>query len=91
MFVYHNMSCVCIRSIVRACLENLQSEASKTEFSHKERCLELVAIFYNVEFLWHLCEILYVDTIPGTNTINYVELTMKDPIFQRDMLHLFSL
>jgi hypothetical protein len=59
-----------IRSIVRACLENLQSAASKTESSHKELCLELVAIFYNVEFLWHLCEILYVDVIPGNNAFN---------------------
>ncbi|XP_069690988.1 nuclear pore complex protein Nup85 isoform X2 [Periplaneta americana] len=53
------------RSIVRACLENLQTEASKNDSSRKEVCLKLVAIFYNVEFLWHLCEILYVDVVPG--------------------------
>ncbi|GFG30209.1 hypothetical protein Cfor_10183 [Coptotermes formosanus] len=52
------------RSIVRACLENLQHGASHND-SSKELYLELVAIFYNVEFLWHLCEILYVDVIPG--------------------------
>jgi nuclear pore complex protein Nup85 len=62
-----------LRSIVRACLENLQSEASKNESSSKEVCLELVVIFYNVEFLWHLCEILYVDVIPGKKTFNSVE------------------
>lgn len=53
------------RSIVRAALENLQAEASKGDSSSKNPCLDLVAIFYNVEFLWHLCEILFVDYIPG--------------------------
>ncbi|KAJ9589474.1 hypothetical protein L9F63_017335 [Diploptera punctata] len=52
------------RSIVRAALENLQAEV-KEETDLKDSCMELIAIFYNVEFVWHLCEILFVDYTPG--------------------------
>ncbi|XP_067005139.2 nuclear pore complex protein Nup85 [Anabrus simplex] len=53
------------RSFIRACLENLQDEATKLENYEKDSYLQLISIFYNVEFVWHLCEILYVDAIPG--------------------------
>lgn len=26
---------------------------------------DYIAIFYNIELIWHLCEILYVDAVPG--------------------------
>lgn len=53
------------RSIIRACLEDLQTEAGSSDPKRKEVCLHLVTVFYNVEFLWHLSEILFVDVIPG--------------------------
>ncbi|XP_049950357.1 nuclear pore complex protein Nup85 isoform X1 [Schistocerca serialis cubense] len=53
------------RSIIRACLEDLQTEASIVTDEEKDVCLHLVTIFYNIEFLWHLSEILFIDIIPG--------------------------
>ncbi|KAG8231483.1 hypothetical protein J437_LFUL000200 [Ladona fulva] len=52
------------RSIVRACLENLQEVASNFPLK-KEQYLKYVAIFYNIEYIWHLCEILFIDVVPG--------------------------
>nr|CAD7586099.1 unnamed protein product [Timema genevievae] len=53
------------RAIIRACLENLQKELERASEPRKATLSSLVSIFYNVEFLWHLCEILYVDAVPG--------------------------
>nr|CAD7405810.1 unnamed protein product [Timema poppensis] len=52
-------------AIIRACLENLQKELERASEPRKATLSSLVSIFYNVEFLWHLCEILYVDAVPG--------------------------
>ncbi|KAK7794024.1 hypothetical protein R5R35_007455 [Gryllus longicercus] len=52
------------RSIIQACLENLQ-DAAKNEENEKDTYLNLVTVCYNIEFIWHLCEILFIDVIPG--------------------------
>lgn len=53
------------RSIVRACLENLQEEAAQVKGVELEETQNYITIFYSVECIWHLCEILFVDEIPG--------------------------
>ncbi|CAG9786436.1 unnamed protein product [Diatraea saccharalis] len=54
------------RSIIRVCIENLQEAAAKeTDGVNKNSLLSYVTIFYSIECIWHLCEILYVDNIPG--------------------------
>lgn len=54
------------RAIIRACLENLSEAAESTEDSkEKELLSSYETIFYCIEYIWHLCEILYVDNIPG--------------------------
>lgn len=54
------------RSIVRACIENLQ-DIVKTSAS--EQYQQYIAIFYNIEFIWHLCEIMYVDVVLGDTVL----------------------
>ncbi|XP_059056919.1 nuclear pore complex protein Nup85 [Achroia grisella] len=54
------------RSIIRVCIENLQEAAEKeTDGVEKNSLLSHITIFYSIECIWHLCEILYVDNIPG--------------------------
>lgn len=53
------------RSIIRACLENLQDELVKADNYEKEELQSFITIFYSIECIWHLCEILFVNTIPG--------------------------
>lgn len=53
------------RSIIRACLENLQEEIIKSDDFEKEELQSFVTIFYSIECIWHLCEILFVNSIPG--------------------------
>lgn len=53
------------RSIIRACLENLQDEIMRAAGEEKEELQNYITIFYSVECIWHLCEILFVNTIPG--------------------------
>ncbi|KAG5892368.1 hypothetical protein JTB14_035982 [Gonioctena quinquepunctata] len=53
------------RSIIRACLENLQDEIGKSREAEKEELQNYITVFYSVECIWHLCEILFVDVIPG--------------------------
>lgn len=52
------------RSIIRACLENLQEEIAKINCENDE-LQSFVTIFYSIECIWHLCEILFVNNIPG--------------------------
>lgn len=54
------------RSIVRACIENLQDIVKTSE---SEQYQQYIAIFYNIEFIWHLCEILYVDIVLGDTVL----------------------
>lgn len=53
------------RSILRACVEELQDLAEKSIPEKKTMYENFQTIFYNVECVWHLTEILYVDVIPG--------------------------
>jgi len=54
------------RSILRACVENLQEILPKETLPEEKIMLEnFQLIFYQVECIWHLTEILYVDTVPG--------------------------
>lgn len=54
------------RSIIRVCIESLQEAAEKeTNGVEKNTLLSYITIFYSIECIWHLCEILYIDIIPG--------------------------
>ncbi|XP_044253576.1 nuclear pore complex protein Nup85 [Tribolium madens] len=53
------------RSIIRACLENLQDEVMRANGDYREELQNYITIFYSVECIWHLCEILFVDAVPG--------------------------
>lgn len=52
------------RSILRACVESLQ-DAAENVSDDRELYENFLTIFYNVECVWHLTEILYIDTLPG--------------------------
>lgn len=54
------------RSILRACVENLQDVVEKSIADDKSTFENYLTIFYNVECVWHLTEILYVDIVPGS-------------------------
>ncbi|XP_018578026.1 nuclear pore complex protein Nup85 [Anoplophora glabripennis] len=60
------------RSIIRACLENLQDEIMKSKIDNKEELQNYITIFYSVECIWHLCEILFIDVIPGNVVLPYL-------------------
>lgn len=54
------------RSILRACVENLQDIIpNEPLLEEKEMLKNFLTIFYHVECVWHLTEILYVDVVPG--------------------------
>lgn len=54
------------RSIIRVCIESLQEAAEKcTDGVEKANLHALVTIFYSIECVWHLCEIVYIDNVPG--------------------------
>lgn len=61
------------RSIIRVCIEGLQEAASKeTNGIEKNSLLSYITIFYSIECIWHLCEILYIDNIPGDIVLPYL-------------------
>lgn len=56
------------RSIIRACLEKLQDAAALVEFEFEdkfERYQQFICIFYSIECVWHLSEILFLDPSPA--------------------------
>lgn len=53
------------RSIIRDCSVSLQDEVLGANAEYKEELRSYITIFYSVECVWHLCEILFVDSIPG--------------------------
>lgn len=54
------------RSIIRVCIESLQEAAQKeTDGIEKNTLHSYITIFYSIECIWHLCEILFIDIIPG--------------------------
>lgn len=61
------------RSIIRVCIENLQEAAAKeSDVAAKNSFLSYITIFYSVECIWHLCEILFIDNIPGDVILPYL-------------------
>lgn len=52
------------RSIVRACLKNLQDEINSSSDVDTTEYENYITIFYSVECVWHLCEILLIDPAP---------------------------
>lgn len=56
------------RSIIRACLMDLQEELGHTAGEKREQYQNYITIFYSIECIWHLCEILFVEDNPG-NTV----------------------
>ncbi|CAH2236491.1 jg21251 [Pararge aegeria aegeria] len=54
------------RSIIRVCIESLQEAGEKEEDGvTRNDLLSYITIFYSIECIWHLCEILFIDIIPG--------------------------
>lgn len=49
------------RSAIRACLEKLQDLIANTDLRDVEQYRNYVTIFYSVESIWHLVEILIID------------------------------
>lgn len=61
------------RSIIRVCIENLQEAASTEENGvQKNNLLSYITIFYSIECIWHLCEIMYIDNVPGDIVLPYL-------------------
>ncbi|CAH0578936.1 unnamed protein product [Chrysodeixis includens] len=61
------------RSIIRVCTEGLQEAASKEEDGLAKNSLQsYITIFYSIECIWHLCEILFIDNIPGDIVLPYL-------------------
>ncbi|CAB3223536.1 unnamed protein product [Arctia plantaginis] len=61
------------RSIIRVCIESLQ-KASEQELNSDDRntSSSYITIFFSIECIWHLCEILFVDSIPGDVVVPYL-------------------
>ncbi|XP_031849160.1 nuclear pore complex protein Nup75 [Nomia melanderi] len=53
------------RSILRACIESLQDICGKSLSDKRESLENFLTIFYQIECVWHLTEILYIDVVPG--------------------------
>lgn len=61
------------RSIIRVCIENLQEASEKvSDGIKKSSIMAFVTIFYSVECIWHLCEILFIDNVPGEIVLPYL-------------------
>lgn len=61
------------RSIIRVCMESLQKAAENEQNAiEKNSILSHITIFYSVECIWHLCEILFIDSIPGDIVLPYL-------------------
>ncbi|KAJ8985169.1 hypothetical protein NQ317_012821 [Molorchus minor] len=60
------------RSVIRACLENLQEEIHKSKLEDNDELHSYVTILYSVECIWHLTEILFVDVIPGNMVLPHL-------------------
>lgn len=53
------------RSLIRACLMDLQDEMFQASGEEREEFQSYITIFYSIECVWHLCEILFVEEKPG--------------------------
>ncbi|XP_055377669.1 nuclear pore complex protein Nup75 [Condylostylus longicornis] len=51
------------RCVIRACLEKLNEELQiETDDKNKTKLQNFVTIFYSIECVWHLCEILFIES-----------------------------
>ncbi|XP_001848361.2 nuclear pore complex protein Nup75 [Culex quinquefasciatus] len=57
------------RSAIRACLEKLEDLITNTKPRDLEQYQNYVTIFYSVEYIWHLVEILIVDSNSATAVV----------------------
>lgn len=54
------------RSVLRESIENIQEENARCqEGADTQRYNNCIALLYNLEFIWHLTEVLYIDATPG--------------------------
>ncbi|KAK6643060.1 hypothetical protein RUM43_004563 [Polyplax serrata] len=60
------------RSVLRACLENLQAESETCPENKKSFYLQNIPTFYNMELIWHLCEIMFLDMVPGDVVLSHL-------------------
>lgn len=60
------------RSVLRACLEDFQSASATSQGRKKAFYLQNIPTFYNMELIWHLCEILFLDIIPGDVVLSHL-------------------
>lgn len=52
--------------MLRECIENIQEDTSRNiSDEENQRFSNCIALLYNLEFIWHLTEVLYIDAIPG--------------------------
>lgn len=80
------------RSIIRACLENLQEESLKVDVNRKDELANFITIFYSIECLWHLCEIVFVENIPGNMILNHLMdwVRFHFPKYERNAAKIFT-
>ncbi|XP_022910354.1 nuclear pore complex protein Nup85 [Onthophagus taurus] len=63
------------RSVIRECLENLQEDLLRNN-GDKNELESLIMIFYSIECIWHLCEILFIKRTKENfllNLLNWVQ------------------
>lgn len=53
------------RSVLRACLEGFQNESESCSADKKQFYIKNIPTFYSMELIWHLCEIMFIDVVPG--------------------------
>ncbi|XP_045771352.1 nuclear pore complex protein Nup85 [Maniola jurtina] len=54
------------RSIIRVCMESLQEAREKEDNELARNTIHsYLTIIYSIECIWHLCEILFINVIPG--------------------------
>ncbi|KAI4457128.1 frount protein-related [Holotrichia oblita] len=80
------------RSIIRACLENLQDEIMRTKGIEREELQNFVTVFYSVECIWHLCEILFIDSPAGNIVLPHLLewIRFHFPKYERKAVNLLS-
>lgn len=61
------------RSIIRACLEKLQDAMASAEEAEdaesQAKYQQYISIFYSIECVWHLSEILFLDATPSNAVV----------------------
>uniref|UniRef100_A0A671RR80 Nuclear pore complex protein Nup85 n=1 Tax=Sinocyclocheilus anshuiensis TaxID=1608454 RepID=A0A671RR80_9TELE len=64
------------RSVIRACMEELQQNAGKRHMTH------IVSILLAIELIWNLCEVLFIDAAPAgsllLHLLDWVRLHKSD-------------